>query len=146
MLGIDWRGLVAPMRIWLALVLVIVVSYVANALDPHMAPQPEDNLAIPAAWIPIVYTLNVVFIVAISTLIAGCPDRRLLRSIAGMFCAPAAAFLVYVDLTGTMLWGRLVANDLTPNVWGLLGLNVCIAAFARKPGPIADRRPSRPAR
>jgi O-antigen ligase len=136
-LGIDWRGLVAPMRIWLALVLVIVVSYVANALDPHLAPQPEDNLAIPATWIPIVYTLNVVFIAAISTLIAGCPDRRLLRSIAGMFCAPAAAFLVYVDLTGTMLWGRLVANDLQPNVWGLMSLNVCIAAFARKPGPIA---------
>ncbi len=137
LLGIDWRGLVAPVRIWLALILVIVVSYIANVGDPRMAPRPEDSLAIPAAWVPIVYTLNVVFIVAISTLIASCPDRRLLREIAGTFAAPAAAFLVYVDLTGTMLWGRLVANDLQPNVWGLLSLNVCIAAFARKPGPVA---------
>ena len=136
-LGIDWRGLVAPARIWLALILVIVVSYVVNAMDPQMAPRPDDNLAIPAAWVPIVYTLNVVFIVAIATLVASCPERRLLRSIAGMFCVPAAAFLVYVDLTGTMLWGRLVANDLQPNVWGLVSLNVCIAALARKPGPIA---------
>jgi O-antigen ligase len=70
-------------------------------------------------------------------MVASCPDRRLLRSIAGMYCLLATPFLIYVCLTGERLWGRLVANDLEPNNWGLMGFTVCLAALARKLGPIA---------
>jgi len=136
LLGVDWRGLVAPMKIWLALLLVILVSYVVNDMDPRTAPSATEGLAIPAAWTPIIYTINAVFIMAIGTLVAACPDRRLMRSIGGLYCIFGTPFLIYVDLTGEMLWGRLVANDLQPNNWGLMGLTVCLGALARKPGPI----------
>lgn len=131
-LGVDWRGLVAPVKLWLVLMLVIVLSYLVNVMDPQFAPNSGAVDGIPAAWGPIVYTLNTIFILAIGTLVAGCPDRRLLRSIASLFCILNAPLLIYVDLTGKMLWGRLVANDLEPNMWGLMGLTVCVAALARK--------------
>jgi O-antigen ligase len=134
LLGVDWRGLVAPVKIWLALLLVILLSYSVNAMDPRTAPSAAGEGAIPAAWTPIVYTLNAFFIMVIGTLVAGCPDRRLLRSIASPYCILGALFLVYVALTGEMVWGRLRANNIEPNVWGLVGLTVCLGAFARKPG------------
>jgi O-antigen ligase len=136
-LGVDWRGLVAPVKIWLALILVILLSYFVNALNPLTALGGGAGTAIPVAWTPIVYTLNVVLILVIATLVAGCPDRRLLRSIASIYCILGGLFLLYVDLTGEMLWGRLRANDIESNVWGLVGLTVCLGAFARKPGPVA---------
>lgn len=136
LLGVDWRGLVAPAKIWLALLLVILLSYVVNGMDARTAPSGSGTV-IPAAWTPIVYTINTVFILVIATLVAGCPDRRLLRSIAGLYCIFAAPFLVYVDMTGERVWGRLAANDLQPNNWGLMGLTVCLGAFARKPGLLA---------
>lgn len=99
------------MKLWLALILVMLLSYFANGLNPQTAPS-GDGALIPAAWTPLVYTVNAVFILAIGTLVAGCPDRRLLRSIAGLFCILSAPFLLYVDFTGERVWGRLTANEL----------------------------------
>jgi O-antigen ligase len=136
-LGVDWRGLVAPMKIWLPLLLVILLGYVVNAMNPETAPSGYTaGLTISAAWAPIVYIFDTVLILAIATLVAGCPDRRLLRSIASLYCVFSIPFLIYIDLTGKMTWGRLTAG-LESNNWGLMGLTVCVAAFARKPGPIA---------
>jgi hypothetical protein len=137
LLGIDWRGLVAPVRIWLAYLLVILLGYVWNVMHADTAPFDQGASLIPAAWTPLTYAVNAAFIMAIGTLVAGSPDRRLLRSIAGIYCVIAALFLGYIDLTGKMLWGRLYANGITSNVWGLMGLTVCIGAFGRKPGVIA---------
>jgi O-antigen ligase len=137
LLGVDGRGLMAPTKIWLAYILVILLSYVVNVMNPLTAPSGNDGSIIPAAWTPIVYTLNAAFIMGVSTLVAGCPDRRLLRSVAAFYCVVATPFLVYVDLTGKFLWGRLYANNLQPNNWGLMGLTVCVAALARKRGPVA---------
>jgi O-antigen ligase len=135
--GVEWRGLVAPMKIWFALLLVIVISYLAAALDPQTAPRANEGLTIPAAWTPVVYTINTAFLLSVATLVAGCPDRRLLREMAGLYCLFATPFLMYVYVTGETIWGRLAANDLEPNNWGLMGFTVCVAAFARKLGPIA---------
>jgi O-antigen ligase len=137
LLGVDFRGLVAPVKVWGAFIIVMLLSYFVNMLSPETTPSGGDGSVIPAAWTPIVYTLNTVFITAIATLVAGCPDRRLLRSIASMYCLLGALYLLYVDLTGKMVWGRLSANDLEPNNWGLMGLTVCLAAFARRSGPVA---------
>lgn len=136
-IGIDWRGLVAPTKIWLAFLVVILLSYLVNVTNPATAPSGTDVGVIPIAWSPIVYMLNAVFIMAIATLVAGCPDRRLLRAIASQYCVLAAVFLLYVDATGERVWGRLRANDIESNVWGLMGLTVCLTAFARKLGPLA---------
>lgn len=137
LLGVDWRGLVAPTKIWLALLFVILLSYVVNAMDPRTAPTATNGTVIPPSWIPVVYTMNTAFITAIATLVAGSPDRRLLRAVASFYCVITAPYLLYVDLTGKMLWGRLAANDLEPNNWGLMGLTLCLAALARKLGPVA---------
>jgi O-antigen ligase len=137
LIGIDWRGLVALVKLWLLFLMVVLLSYLVNAVDPRLVAAPTDDLAIPVAWTPIVYTLNAVFILMVATVVAGCPERRLLRSVAGLFAILGAPFLVYVDITGERLWGRLIANDLQPNMWGLIGLTVCLGAFARKLGPLA---------
>jgi O-antigen ligase len=138
LLGVDWRGLVAPAKMWLALLVIILFSYLVSNSNPETTTRPIEGLPISSAWIPMVYTLNVIFMVVIAVLVAGCPDRRLLRSIAGTFCILCAPFLVYVDLTGTRTWGnRLEANGIASNWWGLMGLTVCLTAFAMKPGPLA---------
>jgi O-antigen ligase len=137
LLGIEWRGLVAPAKLWLAYLLVILLSYLWNVADPYRAPSGEEMALIPAAWTPLTYTLNAAFIMVVGTLVAGSPDHRLLRSIAGFYAIFAAVFVVYIDLTGKMVWGRLYANGITSNVWGLMGLTVCLAALARKRGVIA---------
>ncbi len=137
LLGVDWRGLVAPAKMWLALLIIVLLSYFLNLTDPQTAPSPNGDVGI-GAWAPVVYTVNLVFILGIGTLIAGSPDRTLLRSIAGLFCILFAPLLVYIDLTGERTWGdRLYANGIESNLWGLMGLTVCLAAFARKPGPLA---------
>lgn len=136
LLKIDWRGLVAPVKIWVALLLVILLSYIVNGMDPRTAPS-GGGVIIPAAWTPMVYILDTVFVMWIATLVSGCSNRELLRLIGSYYCVFATPFLVYVDFTGEMLWGRLIANDLQPNNWGLMGLTACLAAFARKPDPIA---------
>lgn len=133
LLGVDPRGLVAPVRMWLVLLVVILMSYLVGASDPRAARSDAADLLIPLAWIPIVFAINTVFVLAIATLVAGCPDRRLFPSIASIYCVLTAPFLVYIDITGERVWGRLSAG-LQPNMWGLVGLTVCLAAFARKPG------------
>jgi len=104
-------------------------------MDAQTAPSANQGLVIPAAWTPLVYILDVVFVLTVATLVAACPDRRLLRSIASQYSVFSVPFLIYIDLTGEMVWGRLSA-DLQPNVWGLMGLTVCLGAFARKLGPL----------
>jgi O-antigen ligase len=136
LLGADWRGLVAPVRIWLAFLLVMLLSYVASGFDPMRAPSAGEGV-IPAQWTPIVYILNTILLLAIGTLVAACPDRRLLRTIASLYCLFSIPYLIYIDLTGDMLWGRLVDNDLESNNWGLMGLSVCVTALARKFGPVS---------
>jgi hypothetical protein len=135
-LKIDWRGLVAPVKFWLALLLVILLSYVVNGMDPRTAPS-GSGVIIPAAWTPMVYIFDTLFVMWIATLVSACSNRELMRLIGSFYCVFAAPFLIYIDFTGEMLWGRLVANDLQPNNWGLMGLTACLAAFARKPDPIA---------
>jgi O-antigen ligase len=132
LLGIEWRGLVAPMKLWLAYLLVILLSFLWNVANPYRAPSGYDVGLIPAAWTPLTYTLDAAYIMMIGTVVAGSPDHRLLRSIASLYSIIAAIFLVYIDLTGKIVWGRLYANGITSTVWGLMGLTVCIAALARK--------------
>ncbi len=124
----DMRGVVVPAKFYFALVLVILVSYIANAANVPLARN--DELPVSTAWTWIVYTLNTTFICAIATIVASSADKSLLRRIAAIYSLLAAAFLAYVDVSGTLVWGRLQANDITPNVWGLMGLNTAVASFA----------------
>jgi hypothetical protein len=135
LLGVDYHGLLAPFKMWFALLMVVLLSYVASDLDPATTTRPiEGDPIIAAQWVPLAYTLNVMFLAVLGMLVAGCPDRRLMRSIAGAFSVLCAPFLIYINLTGHREWGRLEANDIEANWWGLMGLTVCVTAFARRLG------------
>ena len=135
LLGADWHGLILPVRIWLALLLVMLMSYVASGFDPMRAPSVGGEGAIPAEWTPVVYILNTILLLAVGTLVAACPERRLLRTIASLYCVFSIPYLIYIDLTGKMLWGRLVDNDLESNNWGWS----CAASAPRRQAGAARR-------
>lgn len=116
LLGFDSRGLGAPLLLSLLIVLTVLASYLANI----------GNVA---DWMPMIYTMNVIFLLSISIMVAGCPDRRLVPAAAGVYAAITAVFLIHINLNGTYLWGRLTAADIQPNFWGLIGLSVAVAAL-----------------
>jgi O-antigen ligase len=80
------------------------------------------------AWVELVYLLNLAFVFAIATLIAGCEDDSLLVRMCSTYAIMSAPFLLYINLTGEYRWGRLVAGH-ESNVWGLIALSVGVAAF-----------------
>jgi O-antigen ligase len=136
LLGLDTRGLATSTKISLLLLLAILLSYVANAVDASSAAIPSDAPAIPTAWLPIVFTLNTAFIFVIGIVLAGSPDRDLLRSAASIFCYLSAPFLLFATVSGEYVYGRLSANDLGPNIWGSFGLLLCLCAMGRRWGPL----------
>jgi O-antigen ligase len=114
LLGFDPVGLAAPGRLSIVFLLIVLASYLFNG----------------ANWSVITYFIEAVYICVMSIMVAGCPDRRLLRTMAGMFSLMSGIFLVYVDFTGEYVWGRLAANGLESNFWGLMALGVAVTAFA----------------
>ena len=82
LLGVDWRGLVAPAKMWLALLAVVLLSSFVNLINPRTAPIPGDELG-GGAWTPIIYAVNLIFILGIGTLVAGAPTASC--------CAPSPA-------------------------------------------------------
>ena len=79
-------------------------------------------------WQDLINVLNLVFVFAIAMLIAGCADEGLLISLCPPYAILSAGFLVFINLTGEYVWGRLTAG-LQPNTWGAIALSVGIAAF-----------------
>ncbi len=116
LLGFDPRGMAGPARVMATLLLVILMSYLFNGAD----------------WTAVTYVVEVVYIAAVTTLVAGCPDRRLLARVAACYSVPTALFLLYIDWRGEYLWGRLVAGNLESNAWGLMGLSVAVTAFGHR--------------
>lgn len=121
LLSFNTVGLVSPARSSMAFVLIVLVSYIFNG----------------ASGTPLVFVGELVFMCAAAILVAGCADRRLLRTIAGAFSIASAPFLLYIDFTGEYRWGRLVANDLEPNLYGLMGLGTAVTALVIRPRLLA---------
>jgi O-antigen ligase len=96
--------------------LIVLLSYLFNGAD----------------WSAITYVVELLYLTAVTILVAGCPDRRLLPTIAVFYSVPTALWLLYVDFHGTYVWGRLVDGNLESNAWGLFGLTVGVAAFAHR--------------
>jgi O-antigen ligase len=130
LLGFSTRGLSSPVRLAGGLLLAILLSYVSAATDARLAPVTTDGPTVPLQWMPVVFTINTLYIFMLALLVAGCPDRRLMRTAAAVFAILCAPFLLWVVLTGEYLWGRLTAQNIQPNFWGLMGLCVGVAAFA----------------
>lgn len=116
LLGFDPAGMARPAKVMGAFLLIVLMSYLFNGAD----------------WNAVTYVVELLYLSAVTMLIAGCPDRRLLRRIAQFYSVPSALFLLYIDAHGKYLWGRLVEGNLESNVWGLLGLTVGVTAFAHR--------------
>ena len=85
-----------------------------------------------ADWTGVFYVVELLYLSVVSILVAGCPDRRLLPTIAELYSVPTALWLLYIDFYGKYLWGRLVDGNLESNAWGLFGLSIGVAAFAHR--------------
>jgi O-antigen ligase len=113
LLGLNPLGLAAPVQAALWFVLIVLVGYLTNV---------ESN--------SIIYLIELLLVFGIAILVAGSPDRRLIRTIGVLYAVPAALFIVYIAATGEYLWGRLTASGIQPNWWGLMGGIVVAASFA----------------
>lgn len=82
-------------------------------------------------WEDLINLFNVLFVFLIGILVSSTVDRRLISKIAASFAVLFSPYLLYVNLTGEYVWGRLVAGS-QPNVWGLLSVNIAVGAFALK--------------
>jgi O-antigen ligase len=114
LLGFNPVGMARPARMMLVFLCIVLLSYLANGVG----------------WLGLTYLVLLLYVGFGTLLIAGCPDRRLLVTIAQFYSVPTALWLLYIDHFGAYLWGRLVAGDLQSNVWGLDALSVGVAAFA----------------
>jgi len=121
-LGVDPIGLAPSAKFSLVLLLVVLLSYLGNV----------------TGWTPIYYVCDLAFVLGISVMVAGSPDRRLLRSIAVAASLLLSLLLIYINFTGHYVWGRLTANGIQPNFWGTSGLAVALAALASRRLPVAS--------
>jgi O-antigen ligase len=118
LLGVDPRGLSAPVKLSLALLSLISFSYLSAA----------GNVA---DWDPVFEVCNLIFVLAVATMVAGSPDRSLLAKIAVTYSTITGLLLIYVNLRGHYVWGRL-SDHMEPNWWGLIGLSVAAAALGAR--------------
>ncbi|HEY0521989.1 MAG TPA: O-antigen ligase family protein [Stellaceae bacterium] len=116
LVGFNPYGLVSATKFALIFLAIILLSYIGNTWD----------------YLPIVYFLNTVFLFGLAIIVAACPNPRLMPMIAAAFSLVNGAFLLYVNIAGEYLWGRLVAHDIEPNFWGVMGLGSAAAAFGFK--------------
>lgn len=115
LLGINPYGLAAPVKVALCFVLVVLLSYLGHADSNSFTPL-----------------IELIFNFTIAIMVAGSPDTRLLRKIAVLYSVPAAVFLIYADMTGERVWGRLFAGTIQANWWGLMAVVLAVTGFAHK--------------
>jgi len=76
LLGLNPLGLAAPVQAALWFVLIVLVGYLTNV---------ESN--------SIIYLIELLLVFGIAILVAGSPDRRLIRTIGVLYAVPAALLL-----------------------------------------------------
>lgn len=113
-LGLDTHGSQPAIRFSCVFVLIILLSYLGSI----------------ESWKNFAFLLNIIFVFIVAMIIAACPDRRMITSIAASYAVMGAIFLLFVNLTGDFQWGRLIAGSIHPNFWGLIAVSVGAAAFA----------------
>lgn len=115
LLGINPYGLVRPVRMAMCFLLIVAIGYLGNA-------QPAS----------LTWFASLIFVFSVAILVASCPDERLLRTIGVFYSVPAMAFLLYVAATGEHSWGRLRANGVESDWWGLVGAGLAMTGFAHR--------------
>lgn len=114
-LPIDTRGNGPGLWFLWTFMVIFLASYLVNNFD----------------WEDLANLANVMFVFMLGMLIASTTDTSLIMRIVGAYALMMVPFLLYINMTGERVWGRLHAGA-QPNVWGLFSLNVAIGAFALK--------------
>ncbi len=112
LLPADTRGTAASLWFLWAFVIVFLVSDLINN----------------ASWTDLANVINVIFVFLIGFVVACCDDRFLIRRIAATYAVLLVPYLVYVNVFGNYIFGRLNAGA-QPNLWGLIALNVAVGAY-----------------
>jgi O-antigen ligase len=114
-LGFNSYGAAGPLRMVLCFLLIVLLSYLGNAY-----------------WTSLIWLAALVFVFLIAILVASSPDERLIRNIAIYYSIPTALLLLYVSATGKHDWGRLEANGIQPNWFGLISVGLAMAGLAHQ--------------
>ena len=114
LLGLNPYGLVAPARLFIVFLLIVLFSYLSNGSGGEAFD----------------YVMELMFIFGVAMVIAGSPDPQLIRAIAVIAGVLNAVFLLYIDFFGEYVWGRLYAAGIDPNWWGLMAGWGAAGAFA----------------
>jgi O-antigen ligase len=112
-LPVDTRGNATGMWFLWAFLTIFLISYLVNEYT----------------WEDLVNLFNVMFVFLIGILIASSLDQSLVARILGIYAVLVSPYLLWINLTGEYVWGRLHAGS-QPNTWGLIALNVAVGAFA----------------
>jgi ABC-type transporter MlaC component/O-antigen ligase len=115
LLPADTRGTAPGLWFLWAFALVILASYVVND----------------TTWEDLANVCNVIFVFIIGFIVASCTDASLIQRIAAAYAVLVAPYLIYVNVYGAYIWGRL-SGGAQPNLWGLISLNVAVGALCMK--------------
>lgn len=116
-LPLDTRGNSPGMWFLWAFLVIFLASYFMN-MDTFV-------------WEDVANLFNVMFVFVLGMILISSRDTSLLPRAIGIYALMMVPFLVYINMYGERVWGRLHGGA-QPNVWGLLSLNVAIGAFALK--------------
>ena len=111
-LPVDTRGNATGMWFLWSFLTIFLISYLLNEYT----------------WEDLVNLFNVMFVFLIGILIASSLDHSLVMRILGTYAILVSPYLLWINLTGEYVWGRLHAGS-QPNTWGLIALNVAVGAF-----------------
>lgn len=114
MLGLDKRGWFPLLVFTFVFSFVILLSFIGNI----------------ETWSSFVSFFNILFVFGVAMIIAACPGDRMIASIAAKYALIGTAFLVYANLIGEFVWGRLWVFGLHPNFTGLIAVSVGISTLA----------------
>ena len=112
-LPVDTRGSATGMWFLWTFLTIFLISYLLNEYT----------------WEDLINLFNVMFVFLIGILIASSLDHTLIARILGIYALLISPYLLWINLTGEYVWGRLHAGS-QPNLWGLIALNVAVGAFA----------------
>lgn len=111
--GLSKRGSQLGITFSCLFILVILISYLGNI----------------ESWLGFVYLFNMAFVFCIALVIAACAEERMIADVTASYAVLGAILLLFVNLTGEFVWGRLAAGGIQPNFWGLIAVSVGASAI-----------------
>lgn len=120
LLGFSPYGLVKPARAALWFLLIVLMGYLSSSTASSLT-----------------YFVELVFVFTLAMVVSSSPEPTLVRKMASFYTVPAAILLLFVVATGEHVYGRLNANGIHPNWWGLMGAALAVTGLAHRSKPLS---------